>query len=264
MTQQHLPAVGLTDSLIWIQVSPEMTALLGAGPLGDAPLPADPIWLTFGFGAVGTPATVHFSDEAEPLDETGLVLAVARAAVLRLGGRDPIGQDALGYHLPTELRTIALALRDCAMAEGPRAVYRLAKSLELFCETIRLQGSATLVPLAPDGALSFADTRRLVEARKMIDERWQEKLTLDSIGRACGLNRAKLTRGFRDLFACTIAEALAERRLGQASRMLLTTDLPVSSIGYENGYLNNASFARAFGRRFGVSPSDYRACRMAA
>ena len=35
--------------------------------------------------------------------------------------------------------------------------------------------------------------------------------------------------------------------------MLLTTDKPVSSIGYENGYLNNASFARAFSRRFGVS-----------
>jgi AraC family transcriptional activator of pyochelin receptor len=43
--------------------------------------------------------------------------------------------------------------------------------------------------------------------------------------------------------------------------MLRTTDLPVSSIGYENGYLNNASFARAFSRRFGLSPSDFRACQ---
>jgi AraC family transcriptional activator of pyochelin receptor len=98
----------------------------------------------------------------------------------------------------------------------------------------------------------------------MIEERWHEKLTLETIARACGLNRAKLTRGFRDMFACTIAEALAEQRLRQASRMLLTTDKPVSSIGYENGYLNNASFARAFSRRFGVSPSDYRACGVAA
>ena len=91
-----------------------------------------------------------------------------------------------------------------------------------------------------------------------------ETATLDGISRACGLNRAKLTRGFRDLFGCTIAQALAERRLSHARRMLLSTDKPVSSIGYENGYLNNASFARAFGRRFGVSPSDYRARQVAA
>jgi len=66
------------------------------------------------------------------------------------------------------------------------------------------------------------------------------------------------------MFDCSVAEAIAERRLEQASHMLLTTDLPVSSIGYENGYLNNAAFTRAFGRRFGVSPTDYRACRIAA
>ncbi len=93
----------------------------------------------------------------------------------------------------------------------------------------------------------------------MIDDRWNEKLTLDAIARACGLNRAKLTRGFREMFNCSIAEALAERRLLEARRLLLTTDLPVSSIGYESGYLNNASFSRAFSRHFGHSPSDYRA-----
>jgi AraC family transcriptional activator of pyochelin receptor len=66
------------------------------------------------------------------------------------------------------------------------------------------------------------------------------------------------------MFDCSVAEALAERRLAQASRLLLTTDLPVSSVGYEAGYLNNASFARAFGRHFGRSPSDYRAGALVA
>ena len=257
---QALPIAGSAASMEWIEVSPEMTALLGRGGWAAAPLPHDPVWLVFGFD----PATLRFASEPDEHDEARLVFAVARAALLRMGGREPIGQDGRGYHLPTELRAIALALRDCAMAAEPRNVYRLAKSLELFCETIRLLREAALVPLAAEGGLSFADTRRLIDARRIIDERWHEKLTLETIGRACGLNRAKLTSGFKHMFACTIAEALAERRLGQARRMLLTTDLPVSSIGYENGYLNNASFARAFGRRFGLSPSDYRACGMAA
>lgn len=98
----------------------------------------------------------------------------------------------------------------------------------------------------------------------MIDERASEKLTLDLIARACGLNRSKLTRGFKEMFDVTVAQAIAERRLDLARRMLLTTDLPVSFIGYESGYLNNASFARAFGRRFGRSPSDFRHRELAA
>jgi AraC family transcriptional activator of pyochelin receptor len=44
----------------------------------------------------------------------------------------------------------------------------------------------------------------------------------------------------------------------------LTSDLPVSSVGYACGYLNNASFTRAFARRFGVVPSALRRIGIAA
>jgi AraC family transcriptional activator of pyochelin receptor len=103
-----------------------------------------------------------------------------------------------------------------------------------------------------------------VAARQIIEDRAAEKLTLDYIARSCGLNRSKLTRGFKALFDCTVAEAIAERRLETARRMLLSTDLPVSSIGYVAGYQNNASFTRAFGRRFGRTPSDLRLGDLAA
>jgi AraC family transcriptional activator of pyochelin receptor len=266
---RKLPLAGRSEGLEWIEVSPEMTAVLGRGLAVGVPLPSDPVILIFDTGGAGVQPAVRIGAPTIPGCGNGddadlLFLFVARGALHRMGGGDPGADDAAGYHLPTELRTIVLALRDCPMTGEPRNVYRLAKSLELLCETVRMWADLTLVPLSPEGDLSFADTQRLVAARRLIDERWHEKLTLDSIARACGLNRAKLTRGFRGLFACTIAEALAERRLGQARRMLLTTDKPVSSIGYENGYLNNASFARAFSRRFGVSPSDYRACGIAA
>jgi len=145
-----------------------------------------------------------------------------------------------------------------------RTTYRLAKSIELVCETVRLFEAGEMVAAVCESVRAEADSRRLIAARLMVDERWNEKLTLDQIARACGLNRAKLTRGCREMFHCSIAEALAERRLLEARRLLLTTDLPVSSIGYESGYLNNASFSRAFGRHFGRSPSDYRAIGVAA
>lgn len=254
-----------------IEVSPEMTALLGCGPVADFPVPPDPVALIFEFGSSDATPTLRLEpsprvDELVRASDTHyrLIFLVTRPAIERIGGWPLFEAPSARFHLTSDLRVIAVALREPAAAPESRSTYRLAKSIELLCETIRLFGARQLVPMAAEGVLSLADTRRILAARKMIDDRCHEKLTLDEIARDCGLNRAKLTRGFREMFDCTVFEAMAERRLQQASRLLLTTDLPVSSVGYESGYLNNASFARAFGRHFGRSPSDYRACGLAA
>jgi AraC family transcriptional activator of pyochelin receptor len=178
--------------------------------------------------------------------------------MIRLGGVGLIEAGATAFHLTAPLRAIVLALCNPPAEPEVRPVYQLAKSIEFMCETIRQFRGGELAPLSGGGQLSPADTRRMMSARRLIDERASEKLTLDFIARNCGLNRSKLTRGFKELFDCTVAQAIAERRLELARRMLLTTDLPISSVGYESGYLNNASFARAFGRRFGRSPSNFR------
>lgn len=266
----ELLSAGKPATMCAIEVSPEMTALLGFGPCGDHPAPVDPIALTFCLGGGDEQPTLHLDTrpdipvESIPGEICKLVFLVSREAVARIGGDRLLGVELAGFHLPSELRGIAIALRDAPAPAAAVATYRLAKSIELLCEVIRLFDADALVPLASDGALSSADTKRVMAARKLIDERWNEKLTLDAIARACGLNRAKLTRGFRDLFDCSVAEAIAECRLTQASKLLLNTDLPVSLVGYEAGYLNNASFARAFGRHFGRTPSHYRAYGMAA
>ncbi|ATE64536.1 helix-turn-helix domain-containing protein [Rhizorhabdus dicambivorans] len=249
----------------WIQVSHEMGALLGGGTVPQKAWPADPVALGFRYGGVGAPATVHWHAAPRPSDFEGepLVLIVAADAVRRLFGTLPAGISS-GFHITRELREIALAIRDCALPEAAREPYRLAKSIELLCDTLRLIGADALVPVLGDGLLSQEDSRRILAARAMIDERWAEKLTLDKLSRACGLNRAKLTRGFREMFDCSIADALAEKRLEGARSLLLSTDLPIASIGYRCGYLNNASFTRAFTRRFGTAPTQYRAGRLAA
>lgn len=46
--------------------------------------------------------------------------------------------------------------------------------------------------------------------------------------------------------------------------MLRETDLPVASIGYACGYHNNARFARAFSRRYGMPPTRLRETELAA
>ena len=200
--------------------------------------------------------------QGEPEDYQ-LMLAVNREALARLGG-DLMLLSPGAFHLSTAVRLMVMAILEPRVLASAVSAYQFAKGIEVVCEVLRQHRDGELLPLADDGALSAADTRRILAARRLIEERCSEKLTLDAIARSCGLNRSKLTRGFRDLFKCTVAEALSERRLELASSMLLTTDLPVASVGYEAGYENKASFARAFGRRFGRTPSDYRTGAIAA
>ena len=241
-----------------VVVSPEMTAVFGASAPDDAPRPADCVCWTVDVESA-TPALRL--GRGEP---TAIAFLIAREALLRLGGARLLEADGGAFHLPAELRAIALSLREPPCGPETRDTYRLAKSIEFVCEAIRLARAEALAPIAGAGGWSADDTRRMMAARRIIEERSHEKLTLHAIARACGVNRAKLTRGFREMFDCTVAEALASRRLSEAERLLLTTDLPVSSVGYRAGYLNNASFARAFGRRFGRTPSSHRAQALAA
>jgi AraC family transcriptional activator of pyochelin receptor len=249
--------VGERDFLV---VSTEMTAFFGPGA-ADAPIPRQPVRL------IVEPGPNRWTVKIEPRAIAGapadrIVLLLQRDAIEQIGG-EPLFSAGC-FHLTAELRAISLALLEPTAAAEARSTYRLAKCIEFVCETIRQLRSGELVPLAPEGQLSPADTRRVVAARQIIEDRAGEKLTLDYIARSCGLNRSKLTRGFKELFDCTVAEAIAERRLETARRMLLSTDLPVSSIGYVTGYQNNASFSRAFGRRFGRTPSDFRLGDLAA
>ncbi|KQS04963.1 AraC family transcriptional regulator [Sphingomonas sp. Leaf357] len=241
-----------------ITVSPEMMAIVGPGVIEELGLDS-PVVLAFSLGELPVMAV---QTAGETNDAVALRLCVTEDACRRLFGHVPTVPAT--YHLPSDLRSIALAVRDCPLDGAAGITLRGAKSIELLCESFTALLGDALVPANADATLSERDTRRIVHARQIIDEQWREKLTLDTIAGTCGVNRVKLTSGFRALFGLSVADAISERRLGGARQMLLATDLPVSSVGYACGYLSNASFTRAFSRRYGVVPSRLRATAMAA
>jgi len=242
-----------------IDVSPEMLAFVGFGPVVCDDAPPNAVTIRFDLGDA---PTLAFGGGLADADDATVVLSVSAEACRRIFGQLPAETGC--WHLPADLAHLAVALRDCPLPEPARATLRLAKSIELLCATFEKFAASSLIPADRSGDLSERDAARLAAARRLVDERWQEKLTLDGIARACGLNRAKLTRGFRQAFGSTVADAIADRRLQGAHRLLLATDLPVSSIGYRCGYSNNASFTRAFSRRYGVAPTRLRAMEIAA
>lgn len=166
------------------------------------------------------------------------------------------------WHMSAGLRVITASIAACARTDAARDLYLRAKGLELACETFEQLATSSLTPFGGSDKLSEADTRRLIAARAIIEERPQEPLTLNGIARACGLNRSSLARGFRVLFGTTVASLISEMRMQHAKNLLLTTDLRIAAIGFRSGYKNGASFARAFARYHGISPLALRAARV--
>lgn len=242
-----------------IDVSPDMLSFVGGGAVEMVDLPPGALVLCF---RLGDAPVIRSGTDMDDAEDAVVVLAVTADACHRLFGSVPA--PCRTWHLPADLALLAVAIRDCPLAEPARRALRLAKSIELLCATFTHLGAGALIAATGTRDLSERDAARLAAARRLVDERWQEKLTLDGIARACGLNRAKLTRGFRQVFGSTVADAIATRRLEGAHQLLIATDLPVSSIGYRCGYSNNASFTRAFSRRYGVAPTRVRLMDVAA
>ncbi|MDB5579824.1 MAG: AraC family transcriptional regulator [Bradyrhizobium sp.] len=222
--------------------------------------------LLFLLGGARRSASIHIVPSAVAVEEladaggaVGVVCSARPSFLESLGYGSAAPGDSTAYYLPHELVALAEAGLSTSMPGRAKSVYRAAKGMELICETLLMRAAGQLVPIIGNGLFSPADSLRIVAAKHLIAERFSEKLTLESIGRACGLNRAKLTRGFREMFDCSISETIAEYRLLHAQKMLTGSDQRVATVGYAAGYSNNASFARAFHRRFGLPPSAFRA-----
>ena len=83
-------------------------------------------------------------------------------------------------------------------------------------------------------------------------------LTVTELAARAGVSVPTLERHIRKRFGATPRTFLAEIRLNEAARLLKETNLSVSEVADRAGYESAASFTRAFRRRHGAAPGDYR------
>jgi AraC-like DNA-binding protein len=96
-------------------------------------------------------------------------------------------------------------------------------------------------------------------ALEWIDARLFDPFSLEDLARRCHTSESTLLRDFRRETGATPAAYLRERRLQEAHLLLQGDRWSVGEIARRVGYTNVAAFTAAFGRRFGVPPSEARA-----
>jgi AraC family transcriptional regulator, exoenzyme S synthesis regulatory protein ExsA len=89
-------------------------------------------------------------------------------------------------------------------------------------------------------------------------------LSLEAFAKLCNRSLSTFKREFRRHYGVTPGRWLLEQRLQCSAHLLTTTGMSVTEIVFECGFEQPAHFTRAFKARFGQTPSEYRATRVAA
>lgn len=111
--------------------------------------------------------------------------------------------------------------------------------------------------------IPYSDTlrRKIHLAREIIDTNIQKPLSLRKLALEVGTNENYLKTGFRYEFGITVFGYLFERRMLVARQLLLDTTFPIEQIARIVGYTDPAGFYLPFRKRFGLTPTQFRASK---
>jgi len=99
---------------------------------------------------------------------------------------------------------------------------------------------------------------RLSELTTWILSHLNENLSVEALAVKACLCPRHFSRRFKVEFGVTPADFVEKLRLDEARRRLSSGDNSVENVGTSVGFTSADSFRRAFERRLGVNPSDYR------
>jgi len=108
------------------------------------------------------------------------------------------------------------------------------------------------------GDLRINDEPLLAEVFGFVEDHYRERVSLKDVARAVSLSSGHLTTVVRNKTGRTVGEWISERRLAQARRLLVETDLAVEEVGHRVGYNDPANFVRTFRRAHGTTPLAWR------
>lgn len=162
-----------------------------------------------------------------------------------------IGQSG---SVPPMIATVIHQMFSSPLHGLARQLFFHAKVVEILALEVECW---TGVQEATSFPLTQEDILCLKKARDILFFEYQEPPSLEELARKVGINRNKLTTGFRQLFGKTVYSALKEFRLEKAKQLLDSGTQNVSEAAFAVGYSNAGHFSDLFQKRYGILPGKY-------
>lgn len=173
--------------------------------------------------------------------------------------------------LPAALRLLFAGLVPALSRHPGGKMYCAAKVNEILCavtdaalatieddDFTEAKAAATEGPPDKKGIRGAEDCAVAREAKRIIDERFSEKLTTSKLSRELFVSRTHLCEAFRDEYHLGVGEYLRTRRMEEATRMLVDASLTISQIAKSVGYAHESSFIEAYRKHCGMTPDRAR------
>jgi AraC-like DNA-binding protein len=106
--------------------------------------------------------------------------------------------------------------------------------------------------------LTEKDNSSLQWIKSLLDEYPDGEHSLKLLSKRAGINRVKLTYGFKFLFGTTLHRYIIQKRIEKARSLLNSTNMPVKAIAAACGYKTTQHFITAFKKHTAQSPGHYR------
>lgn len=96
------------------------------------------------------------------------------------------------------------------------------------------------------------------EAVTYMEHNYAREITVEEIAETCRLNRSYFSKLFKENMGSSPQEFLINLRLSKAEELLRGSNATIGDIAARCGYPNQLHFSRAFKKRYGVSPREWR------
>lgn len=98
----------------------------------------------------------------------------------------------------------------------------------------------------------------MAEVLAYIDQRYRDPISLTDVARAVNLSPGHLTTVVRHKTGRTVQAWITERRLAEARRLLVNTELTIDRVARLTGYRDPGYFARSFRKHHATTPRGWR------
>lgn len=106
----------------------------------------------------------------------------------------------------------------------------------------------------------FCQKKRTKEfqIKQVVEANLSQGINIKQLAFLCGMSLSNFKRKFTDLYGCSPAKWIKEKRLDLASHLLETTDQSIADISDSTGFSSPSYFVQAFKQQYNKKPSDFR------